>query len=65
MDGPLIGITGRTVTFGYADDQPNVLPRRFPAGTEVYVTVRRGLWTIRVPGTLWTQHVYPDAVRIP
>jgi hypothetical protein len=56
----LIGITTRAVTFGH-DGQT----RRFPAGTDVYVTVRSGICTIRVPWTLWTQDVHAATVRIP
>lgn len=41
--------------------------RRIPAGTDVYAYPRRdgrGL-TVRLPGTLFSQHVYTDAVIIP
>lgn len=57
----LVGRTTRSVLFsdGIGNQQ------RMPAGTEVYVlpTRERGVWLIRIPGTLLTQKVYFGTVE--
>jgi hypothetical protein len=66
-DEILIGRTTREITFGYHDTTParRLLDTlRAPAGTEVYVTERGdGTFTIRIPGTLFAQHVRATAVE--
>lgn len=59
----LTGRTTRRILFS-EDGRTSAFGQYFPAGTEVYVTERRNGrgFDIRVPGTLWTQHVYPSAV---
>ena len=59
----LIGKTTRRILFS-EDGRVAAFGEYFPAGTEVYVTERRDGrgFNIRVPGTLWTQHVYSSAV---
>lgn len=55
--------TAREIVFSH-----DGLTRRVAAGTTVYVTTttsltRRGQLRLRVPGTLFTQDVYPSSVR--
>lgn len=56
IEETLVGRTTRPVLFSLSggDDR-----RRMPTGTTVYVlpTRERGIWLIRIPGTLYVQKV--------
>ncbi|MER7063948.1 hypothetical protein [Streptomyces albidoflavus] len=59
-DLDMVGITSRTITLT-GDGQT----RTIPADTKVYCTpITRGL-RVRLPGTLLTQDVEGDAIRVP
>jgi hypothetical protein len=67
MNETLTGRTTREIVFSMIHPATKVCmaTRRMPAGTEVYARTRRdgkGL-NIRIPGTLFTQHVYAAAVE--
>lgn len=67
MSDTLIGVTTRPVTLTNpeAPSRPGPQVRSIPAGTEVYCTpLRRGL-RIRIPGTLFTQDVDVDTIKVP
>lgn len=57
--------TAREITFTAADSKRVVVAtRKFPAGTTVYASNPRydGTIDIRVPGSQFTQNVYPSAL---
>lgn len=59
----LVARTARSVLLG---SEVGGRSKRIPAGTEVYVTPRRrGGFIVRLPGTLFSQHVTADALLIP
>jgi len=67
MNETLTGRTTREIVFSYIDHATRqcMATRRMPAGTEVYARPRsdgKGL-NIRIPGTLFTQHVPGSAVE--
>ena len=56
----LTGTTARAITFSVVDlhTRATLAIRTFPAGTEVYAREnKRGGLTVRIPGTLFDQHV--------
>jgi hypothetical protein len=63
MTETLVGLTTRTVTFTAGTN----ISRQYPAGTAVYARLRRNgrEFAIRVPGTLYSQHVTPDTLAVP
>lgn len=67
MNETLTGRTTRKITFDHTDPRTKRVAGtvRKPAGTEVYVTRMHGdgTWDIRIPGTLYTQNVYPASVE--
>ena len=67
MAETLVGRTTREVVFSYIDHSTRVCKAtmRMPTGTEVYVHERadgRG-FNARIPGTLYTQHLYASDVE--
>jgi len=63
MSDTLVAVTSRPVVFSH-----NGRTERRPAGTEVYVREPRrpgDYWRIRIPGTLLTQDVKHNAIRVP
>lgn len=67
MSDTLIGVTTRPVTLTNSEAPSGTGPqvRRIPAGTEVFCTPRRRGLRIRIPGTLFTQDVDVDTVKVP
>ena len=69
MNGTLTGRTTRAIVFDYVDPVTKVVRGTIwkPAGTRVYVTRQRkdDTWDIRIPGSLYTQNVYPASVENP
>lgn len=53
------------MTFAVVDGGKRAVQiERFETGTEVYATERRdGTFTVRIPGTLFTQHVYLSSIE--
>jgi hypothetical protein len=63
----LVAYTAREIVFSRPPMflETSTVTRRFPAGTEVYATVRHDGIRIRVCGTLYTQDVALTALIVP
>lgn len=66
---PVVAVLTRSVTFVYMASGTAVVfdAFRFPPGTEVYASPaqgRMGWFRVRIPGTLFSQVVSPDSVRV-